>query len=392
MVINWQAPEGAVVSSYDLRYREGSTGDFIDGPQDVIGTRTTILGLNPDTEYEIQVRASNSTGDGDWSELGTVQTSTPIPNDRFSLSLDLDDSVGDQFASFLSISPDGGSASIQIFGENLKAIPVNDLSVRFEYDATQVTYEGFKRGPVLSGTSALSGKDFVNIGMTLSDSETRAESGLMGTLRFRATDALSETEIRLVRVKLLREGQSRTIPMYLSIALQGSSLGLPISGPSPDFNGNGVVDIPDFLLFVDVFGLKVGQERYETKYDLNGNDEIGIPDFLIFVDHFGKMVSQVPVFTSEPPVMRFVEENTPPAQPIGDPISTTSADGEPLTYSLWGVDAEYFVIDASTGQLETKETHNYETRNWYSPIVRVSDGKGGQVSVVVGVAIIDVAE
>ena len=116
MVINWQAPEGAVVSSYDLRYREGSTGDFIDGPQDVIGTRTTILGLNPDTEYEIQVRASNSTGDGDWSELGTVQTSTPIPNDRFSLSLDLDDSVGDQFASFLSISPDGGSASIQIFG------------------------------------------------------------------------------------------------------------------------------------------------------------------------------------------------------------------------------------------------------------------------------------
>ena len=238
----------------------------------------------------------------------------------------------------------------------------------------------------------LSGKDFVNIGMTLSDSETRAESGLMGTLRFRATDALSETEIRLVRVKLLREGQSRTIPMYLSIALQGSSLGLPISGPSPDFNGNGVVDIPDFLLFVDVFGLKVGQERYETKYDLNGNDEIGIPDFLIFVDHFGKMVSQVPVFTSEPPVMRFVEENTPPAQPIGDPISATSADGEPLTYSLWGVDAEYFVIDASTGQLETKETHNYEARNWYSPIVRVSDSKGRQMSVVVNIAIIDVAE
>ena len=148
--------------------------------------------------------------------------------------------------------------------------------------------------------------------MTLSDSETRVESGLLGTLRFRATDALSETEIRLVRVKLLREGQSRTIPMYLSIALQGSSLGLPISGPSPDFNGNGIVDIPDFLLFVDVFGLKVGQERYEKKYDLNGNDEIGIPDFLIFVDDFGKVVSHMPVFTSEPPVMRFVEENTPP--------------------------------------------------------------------------------
>ncbi|MDE2801108.1 MAG: hypothetical protein OXI94_20785 [Gemmatimonadota bacterium] len=61
-------------------------------------------------------------------------------------------------------------------------------------------------------------------------------------------------------------------------------------------------------------------------------------------------------------------------------------------YSLWGVDAEYFAIDASTGQLETKAAYNYEARNWYSPIVRVSDGKDRQVSVVVGVAIIDVVE
>ena len=64
------------------------------------------------------------------------------------------------------------------------------------------------------------------------------------------------------------------------------------SPPSADFNGNGVVDIPDFLLFVDVFGSKEGQERYESKYDLDGNDEIGIPDFLIFVDNFGKAVTR----------------------------------------------------------------------------------------------------
>ena len=64
------------------------------------------------------------------------------------------------------------------------------------------------------------------------------------------------------------------------------------SPPSPDFNGNGTVDIPDFLLFVDVFGLKEGQERYDAKYDLDENGEIGIPDFLIFVDDFGKVVTR----------------------------------------------------------------------------------------------------
>ena len=347
------------------------------------------MGLSPDTEYEIQVRASNSSGDGDWSELGTVKTGTLIPNDRFFLSLDMDDAEGEQFRSFVAVYPDG-SASIQIFGKSLNTIPANDLSVRVEYDAEQVVYEGFKRGPVLSGTYALSGKGFVNIGMTLR--ETEDDSGLIGTLHFRPTDALSETEIRLVRVTLLQGGQSETIPMYLSVAIQGSSVAIPVGEATADFNGNGMVDIPDFLLFVDVFGLKAGQERYEARYDLDRNEEIGIPDFLIFVDNFGKEVNRAPVFTSTLPVLRFVEENTPAGQPIGEPISAMSADGESLTYSLWGVDAEYFAIDASTGQLATKEAYNYEVRQWYSPIARVSDDKGRQVSVVVSIVIIDVAE
>ena len=59
------------------------------------------------------------------------------------------------------------------------------------------------------------------------------------------------------------------------------------SPPSSDFNGNGVVDFPDFLLFVTAFGSQAGQERYDAKYDLNGNGEIAFDDFLLFVDSFG---------------------------------------------------------------------------------------------------------
>ena len=60
--------------------------------------------------------------------------------------------------------------------------------------------------------------------------------------------------------------------------------------PSPDFNGNGVVDIPDFLMFVESFGLRQGDEGYEARFDLDGDGTIGIGDFLIFVDSFGKEV------------------------------------------------------------------------------------------------------
>lgn len=400
MVVRWQADNGAAISSYDLRYRSDSTGDFIDGPQNVIQTRATLRELSPDTEYEIQVRASNATGDSEWSQSGMVRTPTRIASGRFSLALDLDDAEGDQFMSFLSVFPDPDSVvSIQVFGKNLKAISANDISVRFEYDAMQVAYEGFKRGPVISGTSALSGKNFAHIGMTLPDRATRVDSGLIGTLRFRTRDAFLETEIRVVQVKFLQggQGQSETLPMFLSVALH-KGVAPVVTVPSPDFDGNGTVGISDFTLFVDVFGAQEGQERYDARYDLDADGEIGISDFTIFVDSFGKEVAvkvevdPVLVFTSLLPVLRFVEENTPSGQPIGEPVSAMGAGGDVLTYSLWGVDADYFAIDANTGQLETSGTINFEQRNWYSPIVRVRDGKGGIVSVVVSIAIIDVIE
>ena len=58
--------------------------------------------------------------------------------------------------------------------------------------------------------------------------------------------------------------------------------------PTPDFDGDGTVGIPDFLLFVDHFGLSRDDVGYDARYDLDGDGSIGISDFLIFVDAFGQ--------------------------------------------------------------------------------------------------------
>ena len=274
----------------------------------------------------------------------------------FSLSLDLDGSEGDQAASSLYVFPNR-TVSIQIFGTDIGA--ASDISLRFEFDPSQVAYEGFKRANIVSGTSALTGKDFANIGITLSNSNA-TNSGLIGTIRFRTSDAFSGTDIRLMRAKLVRGGQTETVLMDLSVTLR---LAKP---PSPDFDRNGTVGIPDFLLFVDVFGSQRGQDSYEAKYDLNVDGEIGIPDFLIFIDSFGKVVNRAPVFTSEPPVTRSVPENTPSGQVIGDPITASDAEGHTLTYRLSGDDADSFAIDESTGQIQTKGTYNFEQKDSYS--------------------------
>ena len=79
VLVEWTAPPNTGrpdITGYDLRYRkQGSSGSWTNGPQNVSGTSTTIRNLNVDTEYEVQVRARNAEGDGPWSTEG----STPPP-------------------------------------------------------------------------------------------------------------------------------------------------------------------------------------------------------------------------------------------------------------------------------------------------------------------------
>ena len=58
-----------------------------------------------------------------------------------------------------------------------------------------------------------------------------------------------------------------------------------------DFSGDRVVDITDFLAFVEAYGTKQGDTNYNAKYDLDGNGTVGINDFLIFVNFYGQTVT-----------------------------------------------------------------------------------------------------
>ena len=63
--VSWNPPSTPPpITSYDIQYREGPAGMWINGPQGVPSTRmdTTIINLMPDTEYHVRVRARNSVG------------------------------------------------------------------------------------------------------------------------------------------------------------------------------------------------------------------------------------------------------------------------------------------------------------------------------------------
>ena len=202
----------------------------------------------------------------------------------FSLTLDLDNAPDDQALATLIASPDQVIA-IQIFGRDIQN--ATGVSPRFEYNARQVTYQGFFPGNILSNAQVLAehgtNPTFVQVSMVSFDSSATVSIGLMGTILFRTTRTFSNTTIRLTRAILSRDGQFETISLNVTVAL--------LSVPSPDFDGDGRVGFTDFVLFASRFGSTPGDDTYEAKYDLDVDNAIGFSDFVIFARDFGKEVS-----------------------------------------------------------------------------------------------------
>ena len=76
VTVTWAAPSnpGPAITSYDLQYRVGNSGNFTAWTEDVTGPSATITALEENTEYEVQVQATNDEGTGGWSDSGTGST------------------------------------------------------------------------------------------------------------------------------------------------------------------------------------------------------------------------------------------------------------------------------------------------------------------------------
>ena len=103
-------------------------------------------------------------------------------------------------------------------------------------------------------------------------------------------------------------------------------------------------------------------------------------------------VNEAPSFASST-AKRSVPENTASGENIGDPVAATDVDsGDTLAYTLGGTDAASFSIDNTSGQLQTLEALDYETKSSYSVTVSVSDGNDGTDSITVTIDVTNVAE
>ena len=106
-----------------------------------------------------------------------------------------------------------------------------------------------------------------------------------------------------------------------------------------------------------------------------------------------EITGAAPTFTEGAITTRSVAENTDSGTAIGTAVSATDLNsGDTLTYTLGGPDASSFSINSSTGQLSTSAALDYETKNYYSVTVSVSDSNGNSDIISVTINVTNVSE
>ena len=167
-------------------------------------------------------------------------------------------------------------------------------------------------------------------------------------------------------------------PLRYSTNLPDECIGVSFSGP-------------DWSSF-DVTRVSPGSLQLKTKARLNYEKKnayevrVRVLDWgspatdLITVNITVTDVNEAPAFSEQVDeaavnrVYRSIPENTPADTNIGDPVSAMDPDGDILTYSLDGTDAQSFNINSLNGQLKTKVALVHKTKSSYEVNVVVSDG------------------
>ena len=369
--VSWDEPvnTGPAITDYDIQYRVGSAGSFMDWPHSGTDRTTTITALSEGTSYEVQVLAKNDEGTSGWSESGTGSTSINNP------------------PAFSSVTTSRSVAENTAAGENIGS-PVT--ATDDDPDDT-LTY-------TLSGLDASSFSINDETGQLMTGTPLDYEVKRSYTVTVTASDGTDSDEIQVtIDVIDVLPPSAPSAPTVE--ATMGSTTSLDVSWDEPVNTGPAITDY-DIQYRVGSAGSFMdwphsGTDRTTTITALSEGTSYEVQVLAKNDEGIGPWsesgagstsINNPPEFAS-PRTTRSVAENTPAGTYIDDPVSATDADpNDTLTYSLSGRDASSFNIDDETGQLMTSTPLDYEDTRSYSVTVSASDGRdSAEIQVTVSV-------
>ena len=230
VTVTWTAPShdgGATITDYDLQYcstgcTTASNWTFVEMDAAANTARSyTITSLTTGAEYDVQVRATNTHGDGPWS--ATAQGAVGGPDQVASLTV----TAGDTELALSWTAPSGNGNAI------------DDYDVRYRQEGTtswnRIMDGGSVGAGVQFGADSTNNTDPLDFGSLGSNFSREAISGNNGV--YKALNAIDEMELNLRATNCGSNGQftARTStmaakPTDLSV---GAALGTSSTGASP---------------------------------------------------------------------------------------------------------------------------------------------------------------
>ena len=380
LAVRWTAPDNTgrpAIESYDVQYRTRTEPWWSMPPRNVTDTAVTITHLLRNTTYEVQVRAKNAGGDGPWSESGwgttgkntapsfgaTSTTRSVAENTEPGQAIGgpetaTDPDSGDTLTYSLE-GTDADAFDIDEANGQLLTRDALDYETRSSYSVTVVAEDSEGASASIEVTIAVTDED-----------ENEPPS-------FDPTDNM-------------RSVAENTEP--------GQAIGDPVTATDPE---------GDTLTYslggtdADAFDIDATSGQLLTRDALDYETRSSYSVTVVAEDSEGAgasievTISVTDEDENEPPSfdptdnMRSVAENTEPGRAIGDPVTATDPEGNTLTYSLGGTDADAFDIDSTSGQLLTRDALDHEAKASYSVTVVAEDSEGASASIEVTISVTD---
>ena len=376
--VTWMAPANTgrpTITSYDLQYKKTVDSGWIDGPQNVTGTGTTIGSLSADTDYQVHVRATNGDGDSDWSSAGSGRTNPP-PNNAPEFS---DTSTTRSFTETV------GNATV------LTATDIGAAVVATDDDNDPLTYtlEGTDAGKFTIGSS--DGKIKTKV---LESYDYEAKASYSVTVK--ADDDRGGTDTITVNISVDNVTTEKPlVPEAPSVsAIAGSTTSLSVRWVAPLNTGRPTIASYDlqYKKTVDSGWIdgpqNVTGDTSTTIGSLDGNTPYQVHVRATNADGdsdwssagSGQTDNSAPVFNDGDSATRTLNETVGNAEVqtaagIGVAVTATDDDNDSLTYTLGGADEGKFTIGSSDGQIWTKvgESYDYEAKASYDVTVTAND-------------------
>ena len=387
LTMAWTAPSSTgrpAVTDYDYQYKKTAENTWTEVTNTAItGTSVEITGLETTTYYHVQVRATNDEGTGDWSDSGIGVTRT-LPNTppefpgstterQVAETTEERQNVGNPVD---ARDTDNDPLTYILEGTDADSFMIDDESGQLKTKMPLDHEEKDSYSVLVKAEDGRGGSD--TIGVTIKVTNVNESPKFSGNLGVHSVPEDTAPGVNIGAPVAATDEEDDTLTYSLDSA--GAQV-FDIDASTGQLQTKAVLDYETartHSVEVNVSDRKNAQGATDTAVD----DDISVT---ITVTN----VNEPPAFTEAAP-SRSVPENSGIGTDVGYPVTATDPDGDTLTYSLDGTDKDFFSINTSSGQLQTKTALDYESgKRSYTVTITAIDPSGESATVTMTIAVTD---